>query len=148
MALASHRAVYDISLADSGEGSDVSGVSGRLVMEFSGSVCAGYSSKLRFVTETEDPDGGTRVTDARSSTFETPDGKSLNFTNETYAGDVLAEQSEGTANRAGSDVDVALTRPGTKSFTLKDTVVFPTEQIEQILASAIARRAVCFARGL
>jgi hypothetical protein len=137
MALASHRAVYDISLAESGEGTDVAGVSGRLVMEFTGSECIGYTSKLRFVTETEEPDGGRRMTDSRSSTFEAADGRTLDFANETYAGETLAEESEGKASRTAGDVAVALTRPDKKSFALKDPVVFPTEQMELILASAV-----------
>ena len=135
--LASHRAVYDISLLEAGEGTDVTGVTGRLVLEFTGSECSGYSSKLRFVTETEDAEGGLQMTDSRSSTFETADGRSLDFNNETYAGDVLAEESEGKARRDGEDVSVALTRPDEKKFVLKDSVVFPTQQMERILASAL-----------
>ncbi|MCB1502355.1 MAG: cell envelope integrity EipB family protein [Bauldia sp.] len=135
--LASHRAVYDISLAEADDGTDVAGVSGRLVLEFTGSECAGYTSKLRFVTETEGADGMSQVTDSRSSTYEAADGQTLDFNNETYAGDVLAEQSEGTANRDGGDVSVALTRPGKKTFAINDTVVFPTQQMERIIASAL-----------
>jgi hypothetical protein len=135
--LASHRAVYDISLLEAGDGADVTGVTGRLVLEFTGSECVGYSSKLRFVTETEDAEGGLLMTDSRSSTFETADGRSLDFNNETYAGDILAEQSEGKASRDGDDVSVALTRPGKKRFVLKDTVVFPTQQMERIITSAM-----------
>jgi EipB-like len=135
--LASHRAVYDISLAEADDGTDVAGVSGRLVLEFTGSECAGYTSKLRFVTETEGADGMRQLTDSRSSTYEAANGQSLDFNNETYAGDVLAEQSEGTANRDGGDVSVALTRPGEKKFAINDTVVFPTQQMERIIASAL-----------
>jgi hypothetical protein len=135
--LASHRAVYDISLLEAGDGTDVAGVKGRLVLEFTGSECAGYSSKLRFVTETEDADGDLQLTDSRSSTFETGDGRSLDFTNETYSGNILAEQSEGKASRGAGDVAVALTRPGEKRFVLKDSVVFPTQQMERIITSAL-----------
>ncbi len=134
--LAAHRAVYDISLLDSAEGSDVASVSGRLVMEFSGSACAGYTSKLRFVTQTEDPDGQSHVTDARSSTFESPDGRKLDFANETYAGEVLAEESRGTANRENDGIAVALTKPEQKKLDISGPLVFPTAQMGKILASA------------
>ncbi len=136
--LASHRAVYDISLLEAGDGADVTGVTGRLVLEFTGSECAGYSSKLRFVTETEDAQGSLQRTDSRSSTFEAADGRSLDFNNETYSGNVLAEQSVGKARREGDDISVALTRPGTKRLVLKDTVVFPTQQMERIITAAMA----------
>lgn len=136
--LASHRAVYDISLLEADEGVSVTGVTGRLVLEFTGSACAGYTSKLRFVTETEDADGALQMTDSRSETFESADGKRLDFANETYSGDMLAEQSEGKADRGGGDIAVALTRPGTKRFALKDSVVFPTQQMERIIAAALS----------
>ena len=137
MNLAAHRAVYDISLLDSAQGADVNDVSGRLVMEFTGSPCSGYTSKLRFVTRTEDPDGGEHVTDARSATFELPDGKSLNFSNETYAGDVLAEESSGTASRDKNGVTVALTKPEERKLEISGPLVFPTAQLGKILASAV-----------
>ena len=86
LVLASHRAVYDISLIEAEDGTDVSGVTGRLVLEFTGSECAGYSSKLRFVTETEGADGERQLIDSRSETFESADGQQLDFSNETYAG--------------------------------------------------------------
>ncbi|HET7714881.1 MAG TPA: cell envelope integrity EipB family protein [Bauldia sp.] len=135
--LASHRAVYDISLLEAQEGTDVTSVKGRLVLEFTGSECAGYTSKLRFVTEMQDSDGGRQMTDSRSSTFETADGRTLDFNNETYAGDVLAEESEGKASKTGDDVSIALTRPGKKKIVIRDSVLFPTEQMERLLASAM-----------
>ena len=138
VSLVPHRAVYDLSMVDSGDASDVSNVSGRLVMEFTGSACAGYSSKLRFVTESDDQDGKRQITDSRSSTFESADGKRLEFVNETYNDDTLAEQSRGTASRKSGDVSVNLTKPEAKKFALSHTVVFPTEQMEKILTSAIA----------
>src|SRR5437588_6356573 len=84
LTLAPHRAVYDLSLADTSTGGSVASVSGRMVMEFTGSRCAGYTTKLRFVTQTEDSDGQHQVTDSRASTFEAGDGRRLDFTNETY----------------------------------------------------------------
>jgi hypothetical protein len=137
-ALASHRAVYDISLLEAEEGTEVSGVTGRLVLEFTGSECAGYTSKLRFVTEMEDVDGALRLTDSRSETYESADGQRLDFTNQTYANDTLAEESVGKADRLGDDVSVALTRPDEKRFVLKDSVVFPTQQMERIIDAALA----------
>ena len=136
--LASHRAVYDISLLDVGDGTDVTGVTGRLVLEFTGSECAGYTSRLRFVTEMEDVDGVLQVTDSRSETYESADGKRLDFANQTYAGAMLAEESEGKADRRGGDIAVSLVRPDEKRFALRDTVVFPTQQMERIIDAARA----------
>ncbi len=134
--LASYRAIYDLSLDNSKSGGDVGGLSGRLVTEFKGSRCAGYNARLRFVTELENADGGTNLTDSRSTTFETGDGSQFTFTNETYSNDNLIEESKGTARRAGKDLAVTLTRPGKKSFALPAMTTFPTNQVEGMLAAA------------
>ncbi len=136
VSLASHRAVYDLALAESGDGAAMTSVTGRLVMEFTGSECSGYASKLRFVTQTEDTEGESQVTDSRSTTYESADGKVLEFSNETYADDMLAEQSSGKAKRVGAGVAVSLTKPSAKSLALSHAVVFPAEQMERIIASA------------
>jgi hypothetical protein len=136
LTLAPHRAVYDLSLADTSTGGSVASVSGRMVMEFTGSRCAGYTTKLRFVTETEDSDGKNQVTDSRASTFEAGDGRRLDFTNETYTDDTLAEESHGSASRKDQSIAVALSKPADKKFNLASGIVFPTEQMEKILDSA------------
>ena len=134
--LAAHRAVYDLALADAGDNAGMASVNGRLVMEISGSECAGYKSRLRFVTQTEDSEGDSQVTDSRSTTFESADGAVLEFTNETYTDDRLAEQSSGKAKRVGKGIAVALTKPSSKNVALPHAVVFPAEQMERIIASA------------
>jgi hypothetical protein len=136
--LAAHRAIYDLSLSSAKPDSPMGDVTGRMVMEFTGSACAGYSTKLRFVTRTEDPDGGDQVTDSRSTMFEAGDGRSLQFTNETYTDDSLAEESRGTASRKDKNVAVALTKPSDKKFDLAASVVFPTEQMVRVIDAARA----------
>ncbi len=136
--LAAHRAIYDLSLSSAKPDSPMGDVTGRMVMEFSGSSCSGYTTKLRFVTRTEDADGGDQVTDSRSTMFEASDGKSLDFTNETYTDDALAEESRGTAKRKEKNVAVALTKPSDKSFDLAPSVVFPTEQMRKVIDPARA----------
>lgn len=136
LALAPHRAVYDLSLAQTSTGGSVASVSGRMVMEFTGSRCSGYTTKLRFVTQTEDSDGQHQVTDSRASTFEAGDGRRLDFTNETYTDETLAEESHGSASRKDQNISVALTKPADKKFNLASGIVFPTEQMEKILESA------------
>jgi len=136
--LAAHRAIYDLSLAGAKPDSPMGDVTGRMVMEFSGSSCSGYTTKLRFVTRTEDADGGDQVTDSRSTMFEASDGKSLDFTNETYTDDALAEESRGSAKRKEKNVAVALTKPSDKTFELAPSVVFPTEQMRKVIDAARA----------
>ena len=49
--LAPHRAVYEMSLANTRGGSGVTAVSGRMVYELTGSACEGYTQNMRFVTQ-------------------------------------------------------------------------------------------------
>ena len=75
MSLATYRAVYDLVLDKSDDSTDLADLNGRIVMEFTGSDCGGYSVALRFVTEIADPEGARRITDARTTTYEEGDGE-------------------------------------------------------------------------
>lgn len=135
--LAAHRAIYDLVLEQSEQAAaDLADMSGRIVMEFSGSQCSGYSVTLRFVTEIADQDGDLRVTDARTKTFEEGNGGGFKFTNETFIDETLTEESHGRANRTDKGIAVALTKPSKKDFVLDKSVVFPTAQIVKIIEAA------------
>jgi hypothetical protein len=134
--LVPHRAIYDLSLDPSGGSSDVSDLTGRMVMEFTGSSCAGFRTVLRFVTEIEDSEGEHRVTDTRSTSFEHAGGKSFEFSNQTFIDQSLTEESRGSAERTTRGIGVALQKPGNKHLDLGSTVVFPTQQIEAIVGAA------------
>jgi hypothetical protein len=132
---AQYRAVYDLRL-EGGDGLAIAEMSGRLVIEVTGSACKGYSSTLRFVTQVEDPSGERQVTDTRSTTFEASGSRYFDFTNETYNDNKLVEESAGTAERGADSVALVLTKPDDKALTLEDTIVFPTEQLTRTIAAA------------
>jgi hypothetical protein len=134
--LASYRAIFDLSLDQGSEGADAA-VAGRMAVEFAGSRCAGYKSTMRLVTGGENADGDTQVTDARTVTVESPDGR-FEFTNQTYLNEQLTEEAVGTAVRGSNGIDVKLTKPAEKSFTLDGAVAFPTEQMNRLLDAARA----------
>lgn len=131
--LAAHRAIYDLVLDRSSQANDLADLTGRIVMEFSGSQCRGYSLALRFRTEIFDQEGDLRITDARTKTFEDGDGRGFEFVNETFVDDTLTEESRGKADRTDGSIAVALTRPDGKNFVLDGAVLFPTEQIVRII---------------
>ncbi len=138
--LASYRVVYDLAIDDTSDAGGSATVSGRLAMEFTASRCGDYRTRMRFVTEGDDGDGTTQVTDSRSETLETADGR-FEFDNQTYSNDVLAEESKGVAMRGPQGVKVVLTRPSAKTFTIAEPVFYPTEQLKKIMATAAAGRA-------
>ena len=135
--LATYRAVHDLTLDPAKDSPDMAAVNARLVTEFSGSACAGYTTTTRFVTEAEDADGGKKVNDSRTVTFETGDGR-LDFDNQSYDDGKLDQASRGTAQRADGGVSVKLTKPTRKTVTLGADVVFPTEQVSRVLEAARA----------
>ncbi|MGL4404351.1 MAG: EipB family protein, partial [Notoacmeibacter sp.] len=51
-----HRAVYDIKLDSASEQSGIAGMDGRLVFQFDGSACDGYTMNMRFVLRMQLPD--------------------------------------------------------------------------------------------
>jgi hypothetical protein len=144
MPLANYRTVHDLTLAAGAEFSDAGSIKARLVTEFTGSACAGYTTRLRFVTSSVGDGGEARTDDVRSVMYESADG-SYEFTHETYAEDGLVEVSMGTAERTGEGVAVALSEPEEKSFVLDSGTAFPTEQVVWVLAAAVAgKRFVSF----
>lgn len=134
VAFVPYRAAYDLAADETTEAPDVAG---RLVMEFTGSRCDGYTSQVRFVTALDDSDGGRLVTDARSTTFETADGR-FDFVNQVYANDTLVEDSKGRVVKGPDGATLTLTKPVDKTVSLGRKVVFPTEQLVRILEAASA----------
>jgi hypothetical protein len=94
-----HRAVYDVSLDDTGPAMSISSISGRVVYELMGSACEGYAQNMRFVTETATTDGQTSMTDLRTSSWEDSAARRMRFSSSTYGNDQLAEQTQGTASK-------------------------------------------------
>ena len=139
-ALLPHRAVYEVSLAalgnDMGEGG--AAMSGRMVYEFNGNACEGYTVNYRFVLQTADSDGQTTVNDMRMSTFEDGAGESFEFLSQNYTNQILTDETKGAATRADAAIAVDLAKPEDRSVTLPGGAVFPTAHLISVLEAAIA----------
>lgn len=135
--LVSYRAVHDLVLDPSVDASDIGTMTGRVVTEFKGSECTGYTTVTRFVTEAVDSDDQRQVIDSRSSTVEKPDG-SLSFDNQTIDNGTPSDVAVGDALRGTNGVHVKLKKPARKSFDVARDVVFPTEQVTRTLDAARA----------
>lgn len=136
--LAPHRAIYDMTLKTAVSGSNVSEIRGRLVFDFGGSECAGYSLKSRLVTELIDREGNTTVTDLRSTTWEQADGGKFRFDSSQYVDRRLSERLEGRAARRkkGEDIDIVISKPRRQSLKLAGRPLFPTQHSLAILEAA------------
>jgi hypothetical protein len=55
--LVPHRAIYEMTLDEARSASGITGIDGRMVFEFTGSPCDGYSLNMRMVTQMTDSQG-------------------------------------------------------------------------------------------
>ncbi|NRG19178.1 cell envelope integrity EipB family protein [Rhizobiales bacterium] len=131
-----HRAIYDMELGDAQDGSGVSGVSGRMVYEFTGGACEGYSVSFRFVTKLANSDGAIRLTDLQTSSFEEPSSQGYQFYTKTFIDRELAEQTKGRAEHVDGRVAISLQKPSEKKVELEHSALFPTEHLKSLLAAA------------
>jgi hypothetical protein len=134
--LAPHRAVYDLSLDKATDRSGITGLTGRMVYEFNGSACDGYTVTFRFVTRIN-TDETTKVTDQQTTTFEDAEGKSFSFVTKSYVDQALDKEVRGTATREGANVKVDLEKPDQQSIDLGFTQ-FPTQHLVDLMNRADA----------
>ncbi|MBS9720466.1 cell envelope integrity EipB family protein [Tianweitania sp. BSSL-BM11] len=129
-----HRAVYDLKLDKATEQSGISNISGRMVYEFNGSACEGYTVTFRFVTEINTADA-TRVTDQQTTTFEDGEGKTFNFATKSYIDRALDRELRGTATREADAVEVKIEKPQPNDIKLPATQ-FPTQHMLELVNRA------------
>jgi hypothetical protein len=138
--MAPHRAVYEMSLANTRGGSGVTAVSGRMVYELTGSACEGYTQNMRFVTQMVNDGGSTMITDLRSSSWEDGNGKRFRFNSSQFRDEKATEVTAGDAARANTDIKVELTKPSKKDISLQGRVYFPVQHSIALLAAAKASK--------
>ncbi len=139
--LAPHRAVYDLSLASSRGARTVDSARGRIAFDFTGNACEGYSLKFRQVTEIQSSEGGSKTSDLRSANFESGDGRSFRFRNDTGDGDSPLQTVDGEAERkAGGPLTTKIRSPKRETASLDGEAVFPNTQMRDLIAAAKAGR--------
>jgi hypothetical protein len=132
----SHQALYELSLVKSRGSSSINSARGRILYNFSGSACEGYTSEFRQVSELDSGEGKVTLSDLRSTSWEDGAGKSYRFKIDARMNDADSSPVDGIAERAGDHITVKLKQPVSKTFTLDGATVFPTEQIQRIIAAA------------
>lgn len=136
--LAPHRAVYDMVLDRTKSADGIAEVRGRMVFEFGGSACEGYTLNIRLVTEMTNQEGTSAVTDLRSSTWEDGPGKQFRFNSTQYRDEKITETSSGNAAKEPSDsgVVVDLKKPEEEKLRYSGPILFPTQHSRQVLEAA------------
>jgi len=139
--LASHHAVYNLTLGTTGAGSNVSDIRGQLVYDFQGSACQGYTLNTRLVTEVFDREGKPSISDIRSESWEDAGGNHFRFSTSQYADGKLSESSKGGARRSPNNpgaVILHLEKPQKTYLTLTGKILFPTQHSLSLLRAALA----------
>jgi len=135
-AMVAHRAVYELTLDQDNSSDTVSDAEGRMVYDFAGTPCDGYTTRLRFVTRISDEDGNARLTDVATTTFEDTAGKTFNFSTKSFVDGTISEDSSGSAAREGSKVAVTIAKPKAQHFTIAPNFQFPNQHLAAIIAAA------------
>lgn len=138
----SHQALYELSLVKSRGANAINAARGRILYNFYGSSCEGYTSEFRQVSELNSGEGKTTLSDLRSTSWEDGAGKSYRFKIDTRMNDSAAPSVDGMAERTGDRITVKLKQPVAKTFNLEGSIVFPTEQIHKIIEAARAGKSV------
>ena len=112
--LTPHRAIYDLSLGDVRGNSSISSVRGRILYDFDGNACQGYSLEFRQVSELDTGEGKTSTSDLRSTTWEGADAKKFKFSSENFVDESLAGAVDGHAEHDPDKTAVALEKPSKK----------------------------------
>ncbi len=134
-----HRAVYDITLGAATDAAGIADVRGRLVFEFNGSQCEGYSQNLRFVMSITNREGTTSLSDLRTTTWEDAEGAAFQFDIQNLENQqpIDADTTIGLAKRGGDGhLAVALTKPAPTSLDFPEAALFPLQHTAQLIAAA------------
>jgi hypothetical protein len=131
-----HQALYELNLLKSRGSNPINSARGRILYNFSGSACEGYTSEFRQVSELDVGEGKVTLSDLRSNSWEDGAGKTYRFKIDARMNDSDSSPVDGIAERTGDHITVKLKQPEAKTFTLDGATVFPTEQIHRIIDAA------------
>lgn len=131
--LASHRAVYDLSLLRGG--GDVIDAEGRIVYEFVGNACEGYTTNVRQLT-TLVGDIGEMTLDTNVTTFEDSEAGALSFRTRTLLDGVPMMRTRGEAEIADGELRIMLEEPRSDEIVHAEAPAFPAQHIIAILDAA------------
>jgi EipB-like len=135
--LVPHRAIYELSLGKvRGGKAAVQNARGRILYDFTGSACEGYTLEFRQVAELDNGEGKISLSDLRSNTWEDGAAKAFRFASENRLNERLLDAVDGKAERDSSGVAVTLTKPEPRKLELEGSIVFPTEHVRRIIQAA------------
>jgi len=137
-AVAPHRAVYDLQLLRTTQSANVGNVSGRMAYEVSGSECDGGTVSFRLVNRFDYKEGTPRLFDTQSSSWETGDGKEMNYSEKEFVDSKQETEKRVSVVRAEKDSvgEVSITLPQAKKTSIPAETVFPMRHQLRLMEAA------------
>jgi len=142
VALVPHRAVYDLALGRARDAAQVAAVRGRILYDFNGNACEGYTLQFRQVSELDSGEGKVSTSDLRSTTWEGGDAKRFKFTSENFLDQNLVDTVDGHAEHGAGATAIDLAKPEHKVLDIDAAVVFPTQHMVRVIEAARAGKSV------
>lgn len=137
-AIAPHRAVYDLQLLRATQGANVGNVSGRMAYEVSGNECDGWTVSFRLVNRFDYNEGSPRIFDIQSSSWETGDGKEMNYSEKEFVDSKQESEKRVSVVRDEKDSvgQVNITLPQAKKTSIPAETVFPMRHQLRLMEAA------------
>jgi EipB-like len=142
VALVPHRAIYELTLGRARDAAQVASVRGRILYDFDGNACEGYTLKFRQVSELDSGEGKVSTSDLRSTTWEGGDAKRFKFTSENFLDQNLVDTVDGHAEHGTGATAIDLAKPEHKVLDIDASVVFPTEHMVRVIEAARAEKSI------
>jgi len=133
--LISHRGIYDLALERADDKTGIHALTGRMVYEFTGSACEGFTTKFRYVSRLEMEENAPRIHDQQTQLFESADGTQLSILNKNYTNSQIENEFEATAWQRDNGIVVEVNKPETKTHHLSPAL-FPNLQMIEMLQKA------------
>lgn len=137
--LQGHLGVYELSLAQTREGTGVTAVSGRLALEVKDS-CESIAQNQRMILRMENSDGRLVVSDANHNTVETLNGLAIRFNTRNLLDGKVTEEfaGRGTLEAADKPGKVTFSTGDAEEMELAPGTVFPTQHFLLLIAAGQA----------
>ena len=134
--MASHHATYKLSLLKSKGSNAPASAAGIIDYVFSGSACDGYTTTFRQMTELQPAEGDARLNDLRSTTFEDAAGTQYTFKTVSKNDSDTVNDIDGRAKKLADGRTTVEIKPATEMSALGADVLFPTEHLRKVIATA------------
>lgn len=137
-ALASHRAIYDLTVSKMNGNSGYSNIEGKLAYELTGSSCEGWAVNYRIANRYAEAEKGTRVLDTQLTTWESADGLEMNLSQKQFIDNSLDSEERLVVKRpkAGVEAEGTMTLPKALEFKVLAEALFPSTHQAHILEAA------------